>query len=300
MASKSSATVADELCAFFGAPRGPVFDRFDEWSGADVALATGWDTAYLVARLERCRARAYLVQDREAEFFATSAQALWADASYEAGLEPIVTSRWLAEVVASGIGRVPPVVEAGIDHDAYRLRDVRRRNDTVIFYARAATPRRAVPLGLLALAELHRRRPNTRFALFGHDAPLRVPFPYDHVGVASPAELAEHYAVATVGLCLSLTNRSFVPDEMLACGLPCVELAAPWSAHEAGGPLVLVEPDPLAIAGALEHLLDDPGERARRAEAGLAAIAGRTWEGASRQLEAALRDILKAREAGSR
>jgi glycosyltransferase involved in cell wall biosynthesis len=285
MASKSPATVADELRDFFGAPRGPVFDRFDEWSGADVALATGWDTAYRVAGLRRCRARAYLVQDREAEFFATSAQALWADASYETGLDPIVTSRWLAEVVASRIGRAPPVVDPGVDHDTYRVRDVRRRNDTVIFYAREATPRRAVPLGVLALAELHRRRPNTRFVLFGHDAPLRAPFPYHHVGVASPPELAEHYAVATVGLCLSLTNRSLVPDEMLACGLPCVELAAP---------------DPLAIAQALEHLLDDPGERSRRAEAGLAAVAGRTWEGASRQLETALRDILKAREARSR
>ncbi len=30
---------------------------------------------------------------------------------------------------------------------------------------------------------------------------------------------------ATVGLCLSLTNFSLMPKEMLACGLPCVELA---------------------------------------------------------------------------
>ena len=50
-------------------------------------------------------------------------------------------------------------------------------------------------------------------------------FPYEHLGVLSPPQLAALYSEATVGLCLSLTNFSLMPKEMLACGLPCVELA---------------------------------------------------------------------------
>jgi O-antigen biosynthesis protein len=297
MVSKWPAVLRAELREFFGAPRGPVFSGFGEWFGADVVLATGWETAYPVMTLERCRARAYLVQDHEPEFFPTSAESVWAEASYAAGPEPIAVSPWLADLVAPHVGAVPPVVDLGVDHETYRVQDVRRRSDTVIFYARDATARRAVPLGILALGELHRRRPNTRFVLFGQDEPLSAPFPYDHVGVASPAELADHYAVATVGLCLSLTYHSLVPHEMLACGLPCVELAgiSLERVHGPDGPLVLAEPDPLAIADALERLLEDPAERARRAEAGVAAVAWRTWDRASRQLESALRDILRRR-----
>ena len=63
----------------------PVFKGFDDWYGADVAVATGWDTAYPAALLPNCRARAYLINDHEPEFFATSAESLWAERTYELG-----------------------------------------------------------------------------------------------------------------------------------------------------------------------------------------------------------------------
>jgi glycosyltransferase involved in cell wall biosynthesis len=299
MVSKWPAVVRAELQAFAGGPRGPVFRGFDDWFGADVALATGWDTAYRAMSLEGCRARAYLIQDREADFFPASAQGIWAQRSYALGADPIAVSPWLAEVVQAATGSRPPVVDLGVDHGVYRPHDLRRRSDTVIFYARDATPRRAVPLGILALAELHRRRPHTRFVLFGDERPAPTPFPHDHVGVVSPSELARHYSTATVGLSLSLTNHSRVPHEMLACGLPCVELAGGSLEHEHGphGPIAFADADPAAVAAELERLLDDPEERARRSEAGLAVVADRDWETASGQLEDALRAMLRAREA---
>jgi glycosyltransferase involved in cell wall biosynthesis len=298
MAGKWPAVIRADLQEMAGAPRGPVFKGFGAWFGADVVLATGWDTAYRVMGLPDCRARAYLVQDDEARFFPASAQAVWADASYELDLDAVVVSPWLAEIVEQRTGVRPPVVELGVDGAVYRPHDVRRRADTVIFYARDATPRRAVPLGILALAELHRRRPHTRFVLFGGTSPVAAPFDYDHVGVTSPAELARHYAQATVGLCLSLTNHSLVPHEMLACGLPCVELAGGSleRMHGRDGPIAFAQADPLSIAGALERLLEDADEHARRSRAGIAAVAGHDWNAASVQLEAALRDALRARE----
>ena len=77
---------------------------------------------------------------------------------------------------------------------------------------------------MLALAELKRRRPHLRFMLFGDEKPTDAPFAYEHLGVATAEELSWTYSEATVGLSLSLTNYSLVPQEMLACGLPCVEL----------------------------------------------------------------------------
>ena len=297
MASKWPTVVRAELMEMPDAPRGPVFKGFAEWFGADVVLATGWDTAYRVVGLPGCRARAYLVQDDEARFFPASAQTLWATRP--------TSSTWLRSPSRHGsrtssrrgpAGGRPSSTSASTTGLPAAGRSAPLR--PVIFYARDQTPRRAVPLGMLALAELARRRPRVRFVLFGDDRPVAASFDYDHVGLASASDLARHYAQATVGLCLSLTNHSLVPHEMLACGLPCVELAAGSleRIHGRDGPIAFADADPLAIADVLERLLDDPDERERRSRAGLAAVAGQDWGAASLQLEAALRDALRARE----
>ena len=74
-----------------------------------------------------------------------------------------------------------------------------------------------------------------------------------------------------MGLCLSLTNYSLIPQEMMACGLPCVDLAgrSPEAVFGRDGPVELAQPDPIALADALERLLDDEHAWARRSEAGL-------------------------------
>ncbi len=178
---------------------------------------------------------------------------------------------------------------------------MQRRRDTVIYYARYATPRRAVPIGLMALAELKRRRPDTRIVLFGTGEILDASFPYEHVNVLSPAQLSWLYSEATIGLCLSLTNFSLMPKEMLACGLPCVELAgiSAESIFGADGPLALAELDSNKIADEMERLLDDRGEWERRSQAGIEFVASHTWEHATDEVEAGLRHALREREASS-
>jgi glycosyltransferase involved in cell wall biosynthesis len=164
----------------------------------------------------------------------------------------------------------------------------------VLFYARAATPRRAVPLGLAALGELVRRRPQAQVVLFGdHHAPA-APFAFTHLGVADGPRLATAYAEATLGMVLSLTNHSLVAQEMLACGLPAIELDMPSAraAFGAAPPLELAPPRVDALADAIERLLDDPDERARRSAEGLAYARGRTWDAAAAQVEAGLRTAL--------
>ncbi len=275
----------------------PVFKGFEQWYGADVVVATGWETAYPVMLLPGCRARAYLVHDHEPEFFATSAESLWAERTYSFDLYPISGSTWLRDLLADRYGRQGTWFHFGVDHDVYRARPVARRRDTVLFYCREATPRRAVPLGLLALDELWRRRPDLRIVLFGDEDPAPTTFPYEHLGVASPEALARRYAESTVGLCLSLTNYSLIPQEMMACGLPCVDLAGrcPEAVFGRDGPAELAEADPLAIADAVESLLDDEQRWLRRSEAGLAFVADATWDRAAGQVEEGLRTALRER-----
>jgi glycosyltransferase involved in cell wall biosynthesis/GT2 family glycosyltransferase len=276
----------------------PVFKEFDEWYGADVVVATGWETAYPVMLLRGCHARAYLIHDHESEFFATSAPALWADRTYSFDLFPICGGAWLPQLLEERFGRRAVWFRFGVDHDVYRPLPVQRRDDTVLFYSRDATPRRAVPLGLLALDELSRRRPGVRIELFGDDERTDTSFPHTHLGIVPPEQLARHYCEATVGVCLSLTNYSLIPQEMMACGLPCVDLAgrSPEAVFGRDGPVELAEPDPMALADAIEALLDDEQRRRRRSEAGLAYAADASWDRAAEQVEAGLRTALRERE----
>ena len=93
-----------------------------------------------------------------------------------------------------------------------------------------------------------------------------------------------------MGMVLSLTNPSLVPTEMLACGLPVVDVASESMVATFGedGPIALARPDPMALCSAIERLMDDDHERARRSAAGVEYAARRTWPRAAEQLETAL------------
>ncbi|HEY3190478.1 MAG TPA: hypothetical protein VGJ70_23505, partial [Solirubrobacteraceae bacterium] len=64
-AGESPEATRGSFVEFFGPVRAPVRVGVGAWQGADVALATGWQTVPPVLRLGGARARAYLVQDHE-------------------------------------------------------------------------------------------------------------------------------------------------------------------------------------------------------------------------------------------
>jgi glycosyltransferase involved in cell wall biosynthesis len=291
----AEAGLADRFTAAFGPIRGPVRVGFEDWSGADVVVATAWQTVPAALRARCARSRAYFVQDHEPEFYATSAEREWASWTYRQGLHPIVASPWLAEVLRRDYGSPSSVFDIGVDTAIYRPGTDDRDGDRVLFYARASTARRGVPLGLVALEELHRRRPSTRIAIFGDARPLRTPFPHEHLGVLGREELADHYRRAAVGLVVSLTNPSLIPHEMLACGLACVDVASASSvvAHGDDTPISLARLDPSSMADAIGRLLDDPAERTARARAGTELAASLTWERTGEQVERGLREALE-------
>ncbi|HST56316.1 MAG TPA: glycosyltransferase [Solirubrobacteraceae bacterium] len=292
------AVLRNDIREFFAPFDGPVYKGFEQWQGADVVLATGWQTVHESLRLDGCRARAYVVNDHEPEFYAESTEQVLARDTYRHGLHCIAASPWLRDLLIERYDASADAFTLGVDHDTYKPQAVARQLDTIVYYARHTTPRRAVPIGLMALAELARRRPDVRIVLFGAEKHQEAEFAHEHLGVLSPAQLSWLYSEATVGLCLSLTNFSLMPKEMLACGLPCVELAgvSAESIFGADGPLELAPLQPRKIADALERLLEDRAHWERRSQAGIEFVASHTWDRATDEVEAGLRHALRERE----
>jgi glycosyltransferase involved in cell wall biosynthesis len=292
------AVVKAAIREHFAPVSAPVFNGFDDWYGADVAVATGWQTVYPVLALPNTRARAYLMNDHEPEFYPTSVESIWAAETYRLGLYGICGSPWLRDLYVDRYGGTAETFDYGVDHAIYQPRATGRRRDTVVFYCRSTTPRRAVALGVMALHELYRRKPDLRVLMFGDSHPMYAPFPYEHMGVANPEQLSWVFSEATVGLALSLTNYSLIPQEMLACGLPCVDLqgASAESVFGANGPVELSPLEPSALADHMELMLEDGNLWEHRSKAGIKFVSSRTWDHATEQVERGLRSALRTQE----
>lgn len=120
-----------------------------------------------------------------------------------------------------------------------------------------------------------------------------------HVGIASPEQLSWLFSEATAALCFAMTNLSLIPKEMMAWGLPVVELDRPSARSIFGDPrpVELSEFDPDAVADHLKWLVGDRALWEQRSRDGLAWVEDGTWDpaaGAGRR-----RDPPRARERDS-
>ena len=231
----------------------------DELARADVVLAAGWPAAPAVLRAAGVRARAVL---------ATSAPAPLAELGWTSGIATLGPP-WLGGPLPGGADAV------------YAPRPVHRREDLVLVHGDE-------PFGLLAAAELHRRRDDLTFAVSGVRQDLELPFPF--LGVEpGGAALAHAFASATVALAPSVRGWRPAALAMLVCGQAIV---APDDAptRAALGAAASLAAGPLAAADGVEALLADLPLRAERARAGFARVAA-GWLSTAAALAAALRAL---------
>jgi glycosyltransferase involved in cell wall biosynthesis len=281
---------------FISGIEAPVFLGLDDFDSADVVVATEWRTAYPVRDLPRVREKVYLVQDHEPEFFASSAESMWAEDTYRMGFRVVACTPWLGKLMSERYRLESRWFELGTDLDIYPFAGEEARTPGhIAVYARRETPRRATNLALAGIANLFERRPGVTVTLFGSAVKGYAPFPCEDLGVAPPKELAQLYRRASAGVAFSLTNHSLVAQEMMASGLPVVELEGENVVDafgDSGERVVLAPPSPDGIADALEHVLDDRAAVAAMARRARAFAEERTWERAGAQMEKALREFL--------
>ena len=285
----------EEIREHFIPIEAPVFYGLDRWLGADVGIATQWWTAYPLRDLPGCHEKVYLVQDFEPAFYPYSAEYLWAEETYRMNYRSVAYTPWMARILTDDYGMESEWFECGTDLETYEFSEGPREPATVAVYARQETARRGVELALAALSIVKQRRPDVKVVLFGSNTEVKVPFDSEDLGVVSPRELAELYARATIGVVFSLTTHSLVAHEMMASGLPVVELAGDNVASAlgpSGEVVVQADPDPVSVAAEIEALLDDRERGAAMARRAREFVEARDWDRAGEQLERALRSFL--------
>jgi glycosyltransferase involved in cell wall biosynthesis len=247
---------------------------------SNALIATSWETAYYVAATPVEGRRFYFVQDYEPLFFPAGSRAVFAENSYRLGLSCICASPWLARLMREKYGARAGSFLLGYSPEQYGNLGRPRKSKTILFYARHLTPRRGFELGVLALALVKKADPEVEIILFGANAYPDLPFSCHCRGVLNHQELLEMYNEATVGLVISLTNYSLIPNEMMACGLPVVDLDTEClrDLYESGTDIILASPTPRAMADAIISLLGNPGLRSRIAENARRKVMDLTWE----------------------
>lgn len=294
-----------------------VEDGFWAASG-DAVFATGWSTAYLVEQARGFAAKYYFVQDHEPEFYPTGTEYYLSRETYDFDFAAICASPWLEGIMQERYGRWARGFFLAYDRNVYNLGDGKgalarhaarlaarpdpaqsRDKLRIAVYARAHTARRCVDLAFMAFEELARLRDDFEVHLFGQEELpfLTAPFAAKSHGVLDAEELAELYRDCHLAVSFSGTNYSLVPQEMMACGLPLVELdVGSTQAIFPEGVVTLAGPSPRDIAEKVSALLDDPDARRAQAEAALAWVEDFTWERSAREVEAGIRDYLTEKQ----
>ena len=192
----------------------------------------------------------------------------------------------------------------GCDLDHYRLErpgaDGRGRSG-ICYYCRPGTPRRAYELAMMALDLFAEMRPDVEIHLFGRPAG-RVGFRATDHGLLKPAELNTLYNRCIAGLCLSATNSSLVPHEMLGAGCIPVVNDAEHNRLVLDNPhIAFSPPTPFHLADALQALVDRPADACNRgAIVAAESVRSTTWEQAGRQFEQAVTDVVQTHSSGVR
>jgi hypothetical protein len=270
---------------------------------AHALFATSWETAYPALASSAAGARCYFVQDFEPLFYPAGSEALLAEATYGFGFHGITAGKWLARKLHREYGMSADHFDFGCDLDHYRLErpdEAASGRSGICYYCRPGTPRRAYELAMMALDLFAEMRPAVDIHLFGRPAG-RVPFRATDHGLLTPPQLNTLYNRCVAGLCLSATNSSLVPHEMLGAGCIPVVNDAEHNRLVLDNPHIAYSPaTPFHLADTLRTLVDRPAdERNRGAIAAAESVRSTTWEQAGRQFEQAVRDVVQTRSAGA-
>ncbi|MBR2589202.1 glycosyltransferase [Candidatus Saccharibacteria bacterium] len=252
----------------YGEFYGDVFSGYQLAKKYDMVIATGWDTAETVAKAD-CDKKMYFIQDFEPWFFPMSSEYLMAEQSYSYGLKGITIGKWLSSKIGSNYPTTTAYFNFCANLDKYHKLDNIKKERAVCLIFQPGKPRRCDKLALKALQIVQEIDPSIKIYLYGSARRKVHNLNATHLGTISENECNKLYNKCMVGLCMSASNPSRIPFEMMAAGLPVVELYHEnnlYDLPEDG--CLLAEPNSEAIATAILKIFADEKLQQKMSKAG--------------------------------
>jgi glycosyltransferase involved in cell wall biosynthesis len=262
---------------FFDVKADAVFHGVNDISDCDILVCTYWTTAYVVKdNAAKAPLHVYFLQDYEPMLFPMGTDYVRACETYRFGFYPITSGPWPLQMLKKEWGITDgSFFRFPIDRDIYYPGHSRSsERPRIVYFARPDMPRRCYPLGVAALQLVKEERPEVEIVFYGDKAEKfqHVPFEFTNVGMTPQiSDLGDLYRSADVGVCFSTTNPSLVPFEMMACGLPVVDLDVNGNEVSYGGHenCMLAAASPRDIADKIYAVLDDPEKAADLSRGGI-------------------------------
>jgi O-antigen biosynthesis protein len=300
---RDAAQLAREANDFYGATGFICHPSTEVPSGVfDLAIATQWETAILVQRMVS-HAKAYLIQDFEAYFNPVGDGSVFAENSYIHGLRPLTYGRWLAHKLETEFGSEPFFFEFASNNQVFRCqRPMKERLEgpaRIAFVFQGDKARRCPRLGIEALGIVKHYRPDAEILFVGSAEPPHLWYDFQNLGNLTIQELNRVYNECCVGLSLSSTNPSCNPFDMMAAGLPSVDLYRQNNLFDTPSKGVLLAlQTPESVAEAILHLLNNPKELLKRSEFGIKFMKSRPQEREVKSFLAAVDAIMRGQGHG--
>lgn len=249
-----------------------------------LSIATSWDTVEYLASSSHGAPGFYFVQDYEPWFFSLDSNFLAAENTYRHGLRVVTIGKWLAGKIDREYGSVLGYTDFGVGPSYYSENLGCRENSkpasehAVCAIYQPEKGRRVAPLLVEAIRVALELDPSLTFYLYGSDAPVPIS---DHrvvsLGLISTDECRELYWRCKCGVSLSISNPSRIPFEMMACGLPVIDLYRENNLFDfRDGSLLLARSDAASLATAIVSLAADREKQDSLRKGGLDLVAERT------------------------
>jgi len=280
---KGDVRTADELKKqaekFFGKCDCNYFLGFDLSSKYDIVFATAWFTAKIVRDYPHTKYKAYFIQDFEALFNPMGDGYLLACTSYCYGLSPITIGKWLTNKMQTEYHTYSQYFDFCADHTVYYKKNDAKKENAICFIYQPDKPRRCSIIGIEALGIVKYLRPDIKIYLYGSAVKGNVWFEHTNLGIIPIEQCNELYNKCTVGLCISSSNPSRIPFEMMAAGLPVVDLYLENNLYDMPDSSVsLAHYTPESIAQALLDIIDSPKKAEQLSHTGQEFMKDRTLE----------------------
>ncbi len=299
---RSLAQLKQQIGRYYGLTDAHLVDltRLGESGPYDLAIATMHTTvSYAIA--VPSRTKAYFIQDFEPWFYPMGNEYLSALSTYSEQLTPIVIGRWLAARMHDDFGHQAYVTDFCADQNIYRQLSDACVERAVCAIWQPEKPRRCAALVEETFALLHELRPDLRLYLYGSKQRCaKLQGVAQNLGLLSKEECNELYNRCLAGLCISSSNPSRIPFEMMAAGLPVVDIHAQNNLFDfCDESALLARPVPDALAEAIIRFVDDE-RRSIASKRGIAYMRERPARMEQEQFARAVCQILDGSSAAER